>query len=64
VLSSFEQSSTAREEQTDKTKPYEISKHVVLEAFQRVKANKGAGGIDDESLEAFEDNLKNNLYKI
>jgi len=48
----------------DKTKPYEISKQVVLEAFQRVKANKGAAGIDDESLEAFEVNLKNNLYKI
>lgn len=48
----------------DKTKPYEISKHVVLEAFQRVKARKGAAGIDDESLTAFEANLKNNLYKI
>lgn len=48
----------------DKTKPYEIFKHVVLEAFQRVKANKGAAGIDDENLEAFEANLKNNLYKI
>lgn len=48
----------------NKTKSYEISKHVVLEAFQRVKANKGAAGIDDESLEAFEANLKNNLYKI
>lgn len=44
----------------DRTKPYKISKHVVLEAFQRVKANKGAAGIDDESLEAFEANLKNN----
>ncbi len=48
----------------DKTKPYEISKHVVLEAFQRVKANKGAAGIDAESLEAFEADLKNNLYKL
>jgi RNA-directed DNA polymerase len=48
----------------DKTKPYEISKHVVLDAFRRVKANKGAAGIDDESLEAFEKNLRNNLYKI
>jgi len=48
----------------DRTKSYEISKHVVLEAFQRVKANKGAAGIDDESLEAFEKDLKNNLYKI
>jgi RNA-directed DNA polymerase len=48
----------------DKTKSYEISKHVVVEAFQRVKANKGVAGIDDENLEAFEANLKNNLYKI
>ena len=48
----------------DKTKSYEISKHVVLEAFQRVKANKGSAGIDSEDLETFESNLKNNLYKI
>jgi len=48
----------------NKAKPYEISKHKVLEAFQRVKANKGAAGIDGESLEKFEANLKKNLYKI
>ncbi|MFC4765995.1 group II intron reverse transcriptase/maturase [Effusibacillus consociatus] len=48
----------------NKTKPYEISKHVVLEAFQRVKANGGAAGVDNVSLEKFESNLKNNLYKI
>ena len=33
-----------------KTKPFEISKHVVWEAYKRVKANKGAAGIDDESI--------------
>jgi RNA-directed DNA polymerase len=43
---------------------YDISKDVVLKAFQRVKANKGAAGIDNESLDAFETDLKNNLYKI
>ncbi len=43
---------------------YDISKHVVLKAFQRVKANKGAAGIDNESLDAFEADLKSNLYKI
>ena len=48
----------------DETKPYEISKHVVLEAFQRVKANKGAAGIDGEDLETFEGKLKDSLYKI
>ncbi len=60
----FEKWSTERKEPIDKTKSYEISKLVVVEAFQRVKANKGAAGIDDESLEAFGANLKNNLYKI
>jgi RNA-directed DNA polymerase len=48
----------------DKTKSYEISKTVVWEAYIRVKANKGAAGIDNESIEAFEANLKDNLYKI
>ena len=32
----------------EEAKPFEISKHVVWEAYQRVKANKGAAGIDDE----------------
>jgi RNA-directed DNA polymerase len=64
VLSSFEQRSTERKEPMDKTKSYKISKHIVLEAFQRVKANKGAAGIDEVSLEAFEENWKDNLYKI
>jgi RNA-directed DNA polymerase len=64
VLSSFEKRSTAREEPMDETKSYEISKHVVLEAFQRVKANKGAAGIDGETIETFESNLKDNLYRI
>ncbi|CAN5271395.1 group II intron reverse transcriptase/maturase [soil metagenome] len=45
-------------------KPYKISKHVVLEAYNRVKANKGAAGVDDESISDFEENLKDNLYKI
>lgn len=48
----------------DKTKSYEISKNVVWEAYKRVKANKGACGIDDESLADFEKKLKPNLYKI
>lgn len=47
-----------------KTKPYEISKKVVYEAFLRVKANKGSAGIDDVSIEEFEKNLKDNLYKL
>src|SRR6478735_1916050 len=45
-------------------KPYAISKQVVWEAYQKVKANHGAAGVDGQSIEAFETDLKNNLYKI
>jgi hypothetical protein len=62
---SFGCGSTAkREEPMSEAKPFEISKQVVWEAYKRVKANKGAAGVDDESVEEFERNLKNNLYKI
>lgn len=45
-------------------KPYTISKQVVGEAYQKVKANHGAAGVDGQSIEAFETDLKNNLFKI
>ena len=48
----------------DKTKSFEISKNVVWEAYQRVKAKHGAAGVDNQSIEEFEKNLKDNLYKI
>ncbi len=35
-----------------------------MEAYERVKANKGAAGVDGESIADFEKDLKNNLYKI
>jgi retron-type reverse transcriptase len=36
----------------------------VWEAYKRVKANKGAAGVDGQSMNDFEEDLKNNLYKI
>jgi len=48
----------------DKTKPFCISKKSVMAAWERVKANKGAFGVDEESIEDFESNLKANLYKL
>jgi group II intron reverse transcriptase/maturase len=45
-------------------KPFEISKAEVWEAYRQVKANKGAAGVDGVSIEEFETDLKNNLYKI
>lgn len=46
------------------SKPFLISKHSVLEAWKRVKANQGAAGIDEESIQDFERKLKDNLYRI
>ena len=45
-------------------KSFEISRHLVMEAYKRVRANKGAAGVDDVSIADFEINLKSNLYKI
>jgi RNA-directed DNA polymerase len=47
-----------------KTKSFDISTKTVGDAYKRVKANKGAAGVDNESLKDFEENLENNLYKI
>jgi len=52
------------EEPLSEAKPYSISKRVVFEAYKRVKANKGAAGVDEESITDFEINLKDNLYRI
>ena len=45
-------------------KPFEISKWAVQVAWEKVKANKGAAGVDGVSIEAFEKDLRGNLYKI
>jgi RNA-directed DNA polymerase len=45
-------------------KPYVIPKQLVWEAYKRVKANRGAAGVDGESLAIFEEDLKDNLYKV
>lgn len=45
-------------------KPNSISKHLVLEAWRLVRANRGAAGVDGESLAMFEKGLKGSLYKI
>ena len=46
------------------TKSFDISKHLVWEAYKRVKINKGAAGVDAISISDFEENLTGNLYKI
>ena len=42
-------------------KPFGISKRAVWEAYRKVKENRGAAGVDRQSLEDFERDLANNL---
>lgn len=45
-------------------KPFRILKQQVWDAYLRVKANDGAPGVDGQTMEDFERNLKRNLYRI
>ena len=51
-------------ESKSKDKSFVISKLVVWDAYEKVKANQGAAGVDGESIAEFEKNLKGNLYKL
>jgi group II intron reverse transcriptase/maturase len=48
----------------DRAKPFCIPKRAVWEAYQRVRANHGAAGVDGQTIEEFEEDLKDNLYKL
>src|SRR6202521_961571 len=45
-------------------KPFNIEKKLVYEAYKAVKSNGGAAGVDGQTIEQFEADLKSNLYKI
>ena len=47
-----------------KQKPFDIDKRLVWEAYRKVAANKGAAGVDGQSIAEFEEDLKGNLYKL
>lgn len=48
----------------NKTKSFDISKQLVMQAWKLIKENDGSAGVDQQSIDDFEENLKDNLYKI
>ena len=46
------------------SKPFNIDKRLVYEAYKAVKSNRGAAGVDEQTIEQFEADLSGNLYKI
>ena len=47
---------------TDKS--FIIEKRQMYEAYKAVKSNKGAAGVDGQTIEQFEKDLEGNLYRI
>ena len=45
-------------------KSFDIPKSLIWEAYLKVSGNKGAAGVDGQSLTEFEQNLRNNLFKL
>ena len=45
-------------------KPFSIDKKLVYEAYKAVKANAGAAGVDRQTIEQFDSDLRRNLYKL
>ena len=53
-----------QEEGRQQAKPFDINKWLIVEAYRRVKANAGAAGVDRQSLQDFDCDRDNNLYKL
>ena len=53
-----------RERPKPKVKSFEIDKRLIFEAWEKVRANQGAPGVDAVSVGLFESQLKDNLYKL
>jgi RNA-directed DNA polymerase len=45
-------------------KPFNITKRQVYEAYKAVKSSGGGAGVDNQTIEQFDADLQNNLYKL
>src|SRR5216683_8327451 len=53
-----------RERPEPKVKSFEIDKRLVYEAWEKVRANNGAPGVDDVGIGLFQEQLRDNLYRL
>ena len=53
-----------KDEPVTSAKPFVVPKRLIWDAYQRVKANRGAAGVDGQSISDFDRNLSRNLYQI
>lgn len=47
-----------------KTKPFSISKRIVMAAYQKVRSNRGSAGVDEVSMNEFDKEYSKHLYKV
>ena len=47
-----------------KVKSFEIGKRLIVEAWEKVRANNGAPGVDAVGIGLFAEQLRDNLYKL
>lgn len=48
----------------NEAKPFEIDKRLIYDAYKKVRSNRGSGGIDGITMEEFDTDLSNNLYRL
>jgi len=48
----------------NETKPFSINRQWVMNAYLKVRSNRGSGGVDGVSLKAFGEDYKKNLYRL
>ena len=47
-----------------KVKSFEIGKRLIVEAWEKVRANNGAPGVDAVGIGVFQEQLRDNLFKL
>jgi len=53
-----------RDRPEPKVKSFEIDKRLIVEAWEKVRANNGAPGVDAIGIGVFQEQLRDNLFKL